>query len=43
MTIEWIKKHNIREYTNDAEIPSQELPIFDAVVYEVRVRTKLYA
>jgi uncharacterized protein (TIGR04141 family) len=42
ITSEWLKKHKIREFTNDAETLSREFSIFDAIVYEVRVGTKLY-
>lgn len=41
-TMEWLKRQTIREYTNDAQEPSRRFPIFDAIVFEVSIETKLY-
>jgi uncharacterized protein (TIGR04141 family) len=42
LTVDWLKKHKIREYSNDADSPSRAFSIFDAIVYEVSIGTKLY-
>jgi uncharacterized protein (TIGR04141 family) len=42
ITVDWLKGHKVREFTNDADTPSRQFPIFDCIVYEVRQERKLY-
>jgi uncharacterized protein (TIGR04141 family) len=43
LTVEWLKKHHIREYINGGSEPSRKFSVFDALIYETRRENKLFA
>jgi uncharacterized protein (TIGR04141 family) len=43
LSVEWLKKHHIREYINGGSEPSRKFPVFNAMIYETRKNNKLFA
>ena len=42
-TLEWLKKHHIREYMNENKEPSRKYRVFDSIIYETKRENKLFA